>query len=82
MTMEPADRDAIVAHLRHRTDLIRYIPEGTYDVPYWSGVVAQFERGEWADAITAIERRFEPRDSQPWVREAKLRKASGKRKAA
>lgn len=82
MAMEPADRDAIIAHLRHRTDLIRYIPEGAYDVPYWSGVVAQFERGDWADAITAIERRFEPRDSQPWVREAKLRKALGKGKSA
>jgi hypothetical protein len=64
--MEPADRDAIIAHLRHRTDLIRYIPDGAYsygayDVPYWSGVVARFERGEWADAVTAIERRFERR---------------------
>ena len=82
MTMEPADRDASIVYLRHRTDLIRYIPDGAYDVPYWSGVVAQFERGDWADAVTAIERMFEPRDSQPWVREVNRRKASGKRKAA
>lgn len=82
------EHDEIVAALRHRSDLASYCPPGGANqteaaADFWLDVLARFRRGEWADAVTEIERRFEPRDRQPWVLEAADRaRRSAKKRAA
>lgn len=60
------DVDELQAGLRHRTDLGRFIPYGETMMTeaawcFWRDALPRLRRGEWADFITAIERRFEPR---------------------
>lgn len=55
-------RDALVALLGPRVDLRKRLPEGgtrldTASIEFWSDVEVRFARGEWADAITAIEQK-------------------------
>lgn len=64
---EYEDRDYLLEELtaRHRSNLLRYVPLGgqpisSTEVLFWRDTIARFLRGEWADAVTAIERRFEP----------------------
>lgn len=87
MTYE--ESDFLRAALRHRTDLVRYVPRGGDDLAggddpaewrhhFWSDVAARFRRGEWADAITAIERMFGARRTKKG--DAKTMAAAHKRK--
>lgn len=79
--------DELTTGLRHRSDLAKYVPAGREMLAeqaheFWRDVLARMERGEWADAITAIERRFEPRDKAPWVIAQKMPVALRARVAA
>ena len=52
-----------------RTDLQRYVPLGgslknEATIEFWTDVAAAFADGRTADAITSIERRFEPRQAK------------------
>ena len=67
--------DELQSGLRHRTDLGKYVPHGETMLTeaawcFWRDVMARMRRGEWADFITAIERRFEPRDEGFFIRAA------------
>ena len=58
-----------------RADLERYVPRGGELLPeapieFWGDVASRFARGEWEDAVTAIERRFEPRGTKKGDHEA------------
>lgn len=82
--------DELSAALRdcRRLDVSIYLPYGgstitTAAAEFWLDVLARFRRGEWQDAVTAIERRFEARMGMPDARQrAILNSVSGKRRAA
>jgi hypothetical protein len=61
-----------------RGDLERYVPLGGSTLAeaaaeFWGLVAAQFSRGDYLDAVTEIERRFEQRGTQKGDREALAR---------
>lgn len=62
------ESDEVLARLAaaKRNDLARHVPAGgrllqEAQIEFWVDVAARFMLGERADAVTAIERRFEPR---------------------
>lgn len=64
--------DALFEALRscRRLEQAKHLPQAgtnltTEAADFWGDVRARFTRGEWADAITAIERRFEARRNWP-----------------
>lgn len=70
-----------------RLDVAKHLPHGGTNVTeeagdFWLDVLSRFGRGEWQDAVTAIERRFEPRNRQGWVIEAAAREAKARRRKA
>lgn len=83
-TITYEEHDELVAALRHRTDLIKYVPDGGSMLSeergeFWAGVLAAFRDGRWADAVTKIERRYEPRGRAPWAIEAAERERRAKK---
>lgn len=86
-TLSYEEVDAIAAGLRHRSDLRKYVPHGQEmlsEVAYefWLDVLTCMVGGRWADAITEIERRFEPRDKTPWYWRRAIASVLGRRVAA
>jgi hypothetical protein len=70
-----------------RLDRAKHLPSGgtqvtTEAAEFWVDVAARFSRGEWQDAVTAIERRFEPRSAAPWVRDAEWKRMRAVQRAA
>ena len=73
---------------RRRLDQAKHLPNGgthvtTEAYEFWVDVAARFARQEWQDAVTAIERRFEPNMGVADPRQrAILNSLRGKRRAA
>lgn len=84
------EHDTLFNALREcrRLDVARHLPQAGTNVTeeageFWADVGARLARGEWQDAVTAIERRFEARMGWPDMRQmATLENGRGRRKRA
>ena len=70
-----------------RLDQAKHLPGGgtnltTEAAEFWQDVAARFYRGEWQDAVTAIERRFEARMNWPDDDQLAVLDGGRKRRAA
>lgn len=83
------EHDTLFNALREcrRLDVAKHLPQAGTNVTeeagwFWKDVGARLGRGEWQDAVTAIERRFEPSMGWPDARQAEQLNGRGRRKRA